>query len=91
MLVNAAILYPNGEIVTARRHYLIIRLQYQLAGIKSNTPDCIQGFVDHTGKFYTREEAKAIALECHQVSEDHNGTLYSEDLWPSLEMVDEIR
>ncbi len=78
MLTNAAILYPDGEVVTAPRHYQVIQLQAKF-GIKSH--NCVQGFVDHTGKFYTREEAKVIALENKQIPEDHTGTLYSEDLW----------
>ena len=78
MIVAAAILYPNGEVVTAPRHYKIIHIQGQL-GISS--VGAVQGFVDHTGAFYTRQEAKVIALENKQIPEDHQGELYSEDLW----------
>lgn len=78
MITAAAILYPDGEVVTAPRHYQVIGIQAKF-GIKSS--GAVQGFVDHTGKFYTREEAKVIALESKQIPEDHKGLLYSEDLW----------
>lgn len=79
MIIQAAILYPNGEVITAHRHYQITALQAKF-GIESKA-DCVQGFVDHTGQFYTREEAKVIALECGQINSSHQGLLYSEDLW----------
>lgn len=79
MITQAAILYPDGEVITAHRHAQITALQAKF-GIATHG-DCVQGFVDHTGKFYTREEAKVIALENNQIPKDHKGTLYSEDLW----------
>lgn len=33
----------------------------------SYTTECIQGFVDDTGKFYNRENAAKHAIECKQV------------------------
>ncbi len=39
-----------------------------------------QGFIDDKGVFYSREDARDIAIQCNQVPWDH-GTLYSEDLW----------
>lgn len=77
-LINAAIKYPNGEVVTARRHYKIIELQ---AAVGINSIDAEQGFVDEAGNFYDRAEAKKIALEAEQIPKDHEGVLYSEDLW----------
>lgn len=48
-----------------------------------------QGFIDRSGKFYTREEAAKHAIECGQVVEGKANIkhvfdgirLYSEDLW----------
>lgn len=79
MIIASAILYPDGEVITARRHHQVIEVQAKF-GISSI--NAIQGFVDHTGAFYTREEARAIALESKQIPETHTGLLYSEDLWP---------
>lgn len=79
MITQAAILYPDGEVVTAHRHYQIIATQ-QKFGIATHS-DCVQGFVDHAGNFYTRAEAKVIALENNQIPDNHEGELYSEDLW----------
>lgn len=76
----AAIKYPDGEIMTARRHYKIIALQAQF-GIKTQG-DCVQGFTDTAGNFLTRDEAKKVAIEAGQIPADFEGTLYSEDLWP---------
>lgn len=78
----AAIKYPNGEIVKARRHYKIIHLQAKL-GIKTQG-DCIQGFVDTAGNFLTRDEARDVAIKAKQVPADFTGTLYSEDIWPDV-------
>lgn len=82
-IANAAIKYPDGEIVTAKRHYKIIHLKAKL-GERTIIGDgqCVDGFVDTAGNFLTRDEAKKIAIENGQLSKDHKGTLYSEDLWP---------
>jgi len=79
MIVAAAIKCADGEVVRNMRYYRIIQMP----------SDCIQGFVDHTGKFYTRAEAKAEALKYNQIKPEHQGELYSEDLWPEgLERTD---
>lgn len=80
MIVAAAIKYPNGEVLTALRHYKIIHMQAQM-GIPTKG-DCEQGFIDHRGVFLTREEAKEVAIQCGQIDKNHDGTLYSEDIWP---------
>lgn len=80
IIVNAAIKYPDGEIVVSKRHYKIIALQAKLG--KNSKDDCIQGFVDSKGNFLTREEAREIALDNGQLNKKHEGELYSEDLWP---------
>lgn len=76
----AAIKYPDGEIMTARRHYKIIQLQAKF-GIRTGG-DCVQGFLDTAGNFLTRDEAKEVAIKAGQVPADFQGTLYSEDIWP---------
>jgi hypothetical protein len=80
MIVKAAIKYPDGEVLTAHRHYQIIAIQAKL-GI-STKANCTQGFVDTAGNFLNREEAKVIAIKNGQIKSDHEGELYSEDLWP---------
>lgn len=79
VLVQSAIKYPDGDVVTGRRHSDVIATMAKL-GIMSKG-DCIQGFVDNTGQFYTREEARVLAEESGQLPDGHVGELYSEDLW----------
>jgi hypothetical protein len=88
MITRAAILMPEklwvGE-ENERHHHLIHKIY--CAGYRAAKG--IQGFVNHTGKFLTREEAAKEALECGQVIVGHanikhefNGReLFSEDLW----------
>jgi hypothetical protein len=77
---HAAIKYPNGEVVSGfDRHYKIIALQAKL-GIATKD-GCEQGFVDGMDNFLTREEAKAVAIAAGQIPKDHEGLLYSEDIW----------
>lgn len=80
VLIYSAILYPNGEVITGRRHSDVMALQARL-GVRSGS-ECVQGFVDNTGKFYNRLEARELAVSNGQISLDHTGELYSEDLWP---------
>lgn len=80
MIVLSAIMYPNGEIVTAKHHYQIVWVQAQF-GITSD--DAIQGFIDHTGEFYIKPEAKKLAIESGQLKPSFKGELQSEDLWPN--------
>lgn len=79
LIVHSAIKYPDGDIITGHRHHNCIEVKARM-GYKT-TSDCIQGFVDHRGKFYTREEARQLTLRNGQLNKDHEGTLYSEDLW----------
>lgn len=80
LIVNSAIMYPDGDVVTGRRHSDVIATMAKL-GIMSKS-ECIQGFVDNTGKFYTRQEARELCINNGQLPETHEGELYSEDLWP---------
>lgn len=86
LIVNSAIRYPDGEIVTARRHWQVVKIQ---ALLNKSSVGAEQGFVDHTGKFYTREEARELCLKNGQLRKDHEGILYSEDLWPEPAFVEE--
>lgn len=84
ILVDAAIKYPDGEVLVASRHWQVIAMRYYNTGL-STTGDAVQGFVDNSGNFYNRVEAKELALKNGQIGEDHIGELYSEDLWPQSE------
>lgn len=81
---QSAIKYPDGSVETGRRHHQIIYLQAQL-GIHSVGAE--QGFVDSEGNFLTRAEAKVVALKSGQIKPDHEGVLYSEDIWPEREII----
>lgn len=81
ILVDAAIKYSDGEVLVASRHYQVIALRHSATG-QTTGADAIQGFVDNSGNFYTREEAKKLALKNGQITKNHKGELYSEDLWP---------
>lgn len=41
----------------------------------------IDGFITNERRFLSREEAKQHAIACGQISKDHEGLLFSEDLW----------
>jgi hypothetical protein len=84
IIVESAIKYPNGNVETARRHHQIIYLQAQLG---NRSVGAEQGFIDSEGNFLTRAEAKEVALKSGQINEDHQGVLYSEDLWPEKGIV----
>lgn len=81
ILVQSAIKYDDGVIITGRRHGDCIRVAANL-GRYTRMETSTQGFVDNTEQFYTRKEAKELALKNGQISKDHKGELYSEDLWP---------
>lgn len=87
IIVNSAIKYNDGEIITGRRHGDCIRIA-AASGRYTRTDNSVQGFVDSGDNFYTRDEAKEIALKAGQIPADHEGTLYSEDLWPGREEQD---
>jgi hypothetical protein len=77
---HAAIKYPDGEVVSGfDRHYKIITLQHKF-GVTTKE-GCIQGFVDGSDNFLTREEAVPIAKAAGQIPQDFEGELYSEDIW----------
>lgn len=83
--IIAAAIEFKGKVWPGDRHGHIIR--YLVAtGIATDEDkpltdeNSTQGFIDSNGKFWSREDARNIAIQCDQVPWDH-GTLYSEDLW----------
>lgn len=80
-LVDAAIRYPGGRTYTGKRHAICIA-KAKKTGTHLRRDKFEQGFITDEHKFVNRDEAKAIAILSGQISEDHTGTLYSEDLWP---------
>lgn len=84
MIKAAAIRYPQGDILTARRHHLIIA---KAASYGVSSVGAEQGFVTTTGKFVDRKQAMEIAKRMGQMPKDHkNPELYSEDLWTTEEV-----
>lgn len=80
VLMVSAVKYPWGEIVTGRRH----RYVYVAMGDKGivDRTGCVEGFVAKSGTFYSREQAKDVAIASRQISPHHEGPLNSEHLWP---------
>lgn len=76
----SAVKYPWGEVVTGRRH----RNAYNAMADRGivNRAGCIEGFVGKSGTFYSRAQAKDVAINSNQLSKYHDGQLTSEDLWP---------
>ena len=92
MITAVAILQPNDVLYVGEpgvdRHHNLIHHIATTTGIRPIAG--IQGFVDHTGKFYNRHDAGLHALECGQVVDGHANRrhpftrrigLFSEDLW----------
>lgn len=79
-ITAAAILCKaNGRIFSGKHHDEC----YDAAMQSSCHGWQIAGFVDGDGKFLTRKEAYARAVECKQVRDDGlEGMLISEMLWP---------
>lgn len=75
MITEAAIKTVEGKIYTGMRHCYIIS-----ENINVSMKLGIQGFVDESGKFYTRQEAAVHAFECKQIT-NPKYYLISEDLW----------
>lgn len=84
-IVDAAIRYNDGEVATDKRHYQIIFLK-SITGQSSIGAE--QGFVDSEGNFLTRDEAKEVALKAGQIKKSHKGTLFSEDVWPEIGIIE---
>lgn len=85
MLIRSAIKTKDNFIYLGIRHGDVFKKAKEAGEPKETFKDCIQGFVDKEGKFYTRAEAADYAYECGQITEDKfneiEGVLTSEDLW----------
>jgi hypothetical protein len=79
--IVAAAIKRDGKTVTGPRHYICISRAVDLYGWKTPISYDEQGFVDQNGIFYTREEAKGIAIASKQIPITFTGVLCSEDLF----------
>lgn len=73
----------RGVVFTGVRHGLIIKQIVDLGLLDESERPIIgeqQGFIDNTGLFWLRAQARQIAIKSRQIDPDH-GVLYSEDLW----------
>lgn len=82
VIVNAAIKYPDGEIVLGKSHTKIVALQAKL-GVRTSDEQIIKGFVDSADNFLTREEALSVAIKSGQIKKSKDKKLFSDDLWPT--------
>ena len=84
MITQAAIL-KDGIIYTGRRHFNILQDADKIHGLGfGGLKNGIQGFVDDTGVFFTREAAREHFIECGQITvldRLHPTLLFSEDLY----------
>lgn len=80
LIVQSAIKYEDNLVLAGRRHSDVIAAA-ALIGRYTRSNSSVQGFVDNEDTFYTRAEAKELCLENGQIPKDHEGELYSEDLW----------
>ena len=87
---NSPINIKHGFVVCGRRHPDIIWNVHHLAGKQMNHPTnenelqgtAKQGFMGSDNRFYTRQEAEAVARACGQLTTKIiGGILTSEDLW----------
>jgi len=78
-MIFASAIKQNGIIFIGKRHADCMRVIYD---ITKSDPDrsSWQGFIDETGKFYTREEAAKEAFKCGQIAKETD-RLLSEDVW----------
>lgn len=79
VIIRAAIMFQNGEIVEGQDYGRIATLANRL----SFSGDKVHGFMTSTGEFVLPEEAATIALNAKQIS----GTvdqLTPDMLWPHL-------
>ena len=71
----------DGEVITALRHAECIHNAI-LRGWDQPVRSTEQGFVDENGKYYSRNDAVAVAIASGQLPESfRKDTLASEDLW----------
>lgn len=82
-IVAAAIKW-NGIVFTGQNHGQIMQYLVKVGQLKDIRNDKVtyemQGFINTSGMFLSRAEARIIAISSKQIKRNH-GTLYSEDLW----------
>lgn len=72
----------NGFVVCGYRHYNCFgTLSATLGRQKYNKSLCDQGFLTSHNRFLGRYDAKQLAINAGQLSPNHKGILFSEDLW----------
>lgn len=79
VIIKAAIMFQNGEIVEGHSYSEISTLASKL----SFSGEKIYGFVTSSGEFVLPEEAVSIALESKQISAEVD-KLTPDMLWPWL-------
>jgi hypothetical protein len=79
LIVRAAIMYSNGEVVEGRDYQSINSLAYKL-GLSG---DHINGFLNSSGEFVLPKDAAAIALKSGQIKKSTD-ELQPTDIWPSV-------
>lgn len=77
VILRAAIMFSNGEVVEGHNYGNIMSLAHKL----SFGGDMIHGFVTSDGNFVLPEEAADLALKAGQIS-TKTDKLNPEDLWP---------
>lgn len=79
-IIQAAIMYSNGEVLEGRNYYTISSLAQKIGFPK----ECIHGFLNSSGEFVLPHDAAIIAARAGQINriiED----LMPDDLWPVLQ------
>ncbi len=79
VIIKAAIMFQNGEIIEGHDYGHISTLAHKL----SFTGEKIYGFVTNTGAFLLPNEAAVVALATKQITEQVDA-LTPEILWPNV-------
>lgn len=79
-LVESAIQVNGDKVYTGKRHADAIKKIF--FDLKELPEDRIEGFVDNEGTFYSRKDAKEVAIAAGQISPEANFyRLLSDHLW----------
>ena len=82
-MITQAAIRRGDEVITGRRHCDCIKAA-MARGWKPPVTQKEQGFVDDTGRYYNRKQAKIEAFRCGQITQSYfesQRKLLSEDLW----------
>jgi hypothetical protein len=77
VIIKAAMMFKNGEVVEGYNYSLIATMAHKL----SLNGEHLNGFITSRGEFVPPSEAAGIALTAGQIS-DSLKELSPEDLWP---------